>query len=253
MCRLFAAMVDTRADQRDALIHAPRSLAALSEEHPHGWGVAVWSDAEGWSIEKSPVRAMDCARYRACAGRPGQLVLAHVRQRTVGPLAIENTHPFSLGRWVFAHNGTIEALPWLREQTCPLRRERLIGETDSELFFNYLLGALDRAGVLDAPADPRTDSALRDAVARCLAQERFGAINFVLTDGETLYAHRWGRTLFVSEVQGGALLASEGFGDHPWREVREGSLLRCDRSSPIRWRELATPCRPEATATLSPG
>lgn len=238
MCRLFAALVDARADHRDALLNAPRSLSALSQEHPHGWGVAVWSESEGWAIEKAPVRAQDCARFRACALRPGNLVLAHVRQRTVGPQGVENTHPFAHGRWVFAHNGTIEALPWLRAQTCPGRQGRCLGQTDSELFFAYLQCALEAAGVLDAPASERTDAVIRGALDRCLAQERFGAINFVLTDGETLYAHRWGRTMFVSEGSGGALVASEALADHPWREVPEGALLRCDRRSPPVWREV---------------
>lgn len=239
MCRLFAALVDVRADHRDALVDAPRSLRALSEEHPHGWGVAVWSEREGWTVEKSPVRAMDCERYRACATRSGNLVLAHVRQRTVGPQDLENTHPFTHGRWVFAHNGTIEALPWLREQTCAARREAVAGQTDSELFFAFLLCALDRAGVLDAPASARTDEALGEAIAQCLSQERFGAINFLLSDGETLYAHRWGRTMYVSDGGGSALVASEGFGEHPWREVPEKSFLRCDRGVSPTWRTLA--------------
>lgn len=239
MCRLFAALVDARADHRDALLEAPRSLSSLSQEHPHGWGVAVWSEREGWTVEKAPVRALDCERFRACATRSGNLVLAHVRQRTVGPQGVENTHPFAHGRWVFAHNGTIEALPWLRAQTCAHRQQGCKGETDSELFFAYLQCALEGAGVLDAPASDRTDAALRAAVDRCLALERFGAINFLLTDGETLYAHRWGRTMFVSEGEGRALVASEALGDHAWREVPEGALLRCDRRASPVWRELS--------------
>lgn len=238
MCRLFAALVETRADHRDALFESPRSLAALSEEHPHGWGVAVWSEREGWSVEKSPVRARDCARYRDRAAVAGELVLAHVRQGTVGAQEHANTHPFIHGRWVFAHNGTIDALPWLRAQTCPVRQRACEGATDSELFFAYLLAALDAEGVLDLPASARTDRVIRDAVARCLAREGFGAINFLLTDGVTIYAHRWGRTLFVSEGEGRAMVASESLAEHRWREVPEGALLRCDRGRAPRWRAL---------------
>lgn len=239
MCRLFAAVAETRTHHRHALLEAPRSLSWLSEEHPHGWGVAVWRDDAGWTIDKSPVRARDCARYREAAGREGDVVLAHVRQRTVGPQGVVNTHPFHHGRWVFAHNGTIEDLAWLRAQTCPQRRGACEGETDSELFFAYLLTALDGAGRVDVAADARTDAALADAVRAALGRERFGAANFLLTDGATLYAHRWGRTMHVAEGTRGALVASEAITDDAWRGVDEGTLLRADRGSHPAWRVVA--------------
>lgn len=244
MCRLFAALVEPRAHHRLALLDAPRSLSWLSEEHPHGWGVAVWREGDGWQIEKSPVRARDCARYRDAAAREGNLVLAHVRQRTVGPQGIENTHPFRHGRWVFAHNGTIEDIAWLRGETDPARSAACEGSTDSELFFAYLLTALDAAGVVDLCADARTDAAIVAALDRALGRARFGAANFLLTDGETLYAHRWGRTMFVSDREDGALVASETLTEEAWRPVAEGTLLRADRGARPVWRVITTRAAP---------
>lgn len=239
MCRLFAAVAETQRHHRHALLDAPRSLSSLSEEHPHGWGVAVWRDGAGWIIDKSPVRALDCARYREAAARAGEVVLAHVRQRTVGPQGVSNTHPFRRGRWVFAHNGTIEDLPWLRAQTCPQRRGACEGETDSELLFAYLLTALDAANRLDAPADAATDTALAGALRAALSREGFGAANFLLSDGAVLYAHRWGRTMHVAERVDGALVASEAITDDAWQGVDEGTLLRTDRQARPSWRLVA--------------
>jgi glutamine amidotransferase len=244
MCRLFAALVSTPRHHRRALVDAPRSLAGLSDEHPHGWGVAVWRDDEGWRIDKRPVRARDCDRYRACAAQEGEVVIAHVRQGTVGPQALHNTHPFRRGRWVFAHNGTIEDLDWLRAQTCPDRQRDCEGQTDSELFFSYLLSALDAAGVVDAPADARTDAALVGALDGALARARFGAVNFLLSDGRTLYAHRWGRTMLVADGDGGGLVASEVPEGEDWRVVPEGTLLRVERGLRPSWREVCA--RPRA-------
>lgn len=243
MCRLFAALVDPRRHHRFALLDAPRSLAWLSEEHPHGWGVAVWAEEQGWQVEKRPVRAKDCEAYRDAAAREGNLVLAHVRQRTVGPQGIENTHPFRRGRWVFAHNGTIEDLDWLRDQTASRYRAACEGSTDSELFFSYLLTALDAAGRVDADPDARTDLAVTDALRSALARPRFGAVNFLLTDGRTLYAHRWGRTMFVTDGPHGAMVASEALTDDPWRPVEEGALLRCDQRAGAGWRVVSSSAR----------
>ena len=70
-------------------------------------------------------------------------IVAHIRKATQGRVALENTHPFVRelwGRyWVFAHNGTIKDQAFLRARTSPARLGELRGETDSELFFAFLL------------------------------------------------------------------------------------------------------------------
>ena len=82
-----------------------------------------------------------------------------------------------------------------------------------------------------------------------------GATLLLLSDGQCLYAHRSGRTLYLlerhpedrvrihreSHETGAAidtlwgehrhaiLIASEAMTDEPWREIPDGTLLRCDR------------------------
>ena len=233
---------------RFCLRDAPRSLSTLSPEHPDGWGIAV-HDGRGWSIEKEPGCAREDAHFAAVsATRLGRVLIAHVRKRTVGAVGRDNTHPFERGRWTFAHNGTIDDQAFLRAQTSAARLAELVGQTDSELFFAYLLT------LMDARPDAH-DAALTDALRALVARPGVAA-NFLLSDGEVLYAHRFGRSLYTLRREPGdavrtertsvetlatletpwtprrsaVLIASEQLSDEPWEEVPTGTLLRVDRS-----------------------
>src|SRR4051812_38576669 len=148
MCRLIGIIASEATEFGLCLTEAPRCLARLSREHPDGWGLAIHDDASGWAVHKGTERAHDDGRFHELAGcSRGQMLVAHVRQKTVGPTKIENTHPFERDGWVFAHNGTIKSIDILREGTSPKRLAEITGDTDSELLFAYLLTRLDANGL----------------------------------------------------------------------------------------------------------
>jgi glutamine amidotransferase len=60
-------------------------------------------------IERQARAAMEDQVSAAPPSGPIPTVLAHLRRATVGRVALENTHPFCHGSWVFAHNGTLPA------------------------------------------------------------------------------------------------------------------------------------------------
>lgn len=249
MCRLLGVVSSETTEFRFSLHEAPRSLSKLSAEHPHGWGLAVHCQETGWSLEKHPEHAGSHARFTEVAhAARGEVLLAHVRKRTVGPIGVANTHPFRRGDWVFAHNGTITDEAWLDAGVSPARRAEIEGQTDSERYFAKILSHLDDA------RDP-------DAVLLSLTSEigpHLGAANFLLSNGRALWAYRMGRTLHVLERKKNDpvrvarvspetdakletpwsprrhafLVASEAMTDEPWREVPEHSLLRIDTASP---------------------
>jgi len=257
MCRILGIVADREATFRFCLRDAPRSLGVLSHEHPDGWGVAVYRDAAGWTLGKQPLSAFADPRFGEVAGASrGELLVAHIRRGTVGAVALENTHPFRRGRWVFAHNGTIEEIDRLRAAASPARLAEIEGSTDSEVFFAYLLTHLDRAGATDEGApDGAADAAIVTAVTDVASRATFGACNFLLACSETLYAFRKGRTLHLLERspddepsslvpspetgtvmearwtprQRMVLVASEEITDEPWTSVDEGVLLRVSR------------------------
>ncbi len=258
MCRILGIVADQQAEFRFCLREAPRSLGALSKEHPDGWGIAVYDEPKGWTIGKQPLSAFADPHFGDVAGEArGEVLVAHVRRRTVGPVSIENTHPFQRGPWVFAHNGTIEEVDRLRAAASPRRLAEVEGTTDSEVFFAYLLTQLDAVGAGGATAvdSPTVDDALTRAVTLVASRPTFGACNFLMSDGQTLYAFRQGRTLHLLERsaedeptslvpspetgtvmetrwtprQKAVLVASEEITDEPWKAVDEGTLLKVSR------------------------
>ncbi len=261
MCRLLGIVADEPAEFTFCLREAPRSLGFLSQEHPDGWGVAVYDETRRWSIVKQPLSAFaDPGFADAAAGSRGDMLIAHVRRRTVGPVSMENTHPFQRGPWVFAHNGTITEVDRLRAAASPERLAEIVGTTDSEVFFAFLMTRLDAIGASGPIAERRgsvedVDRALTEAVAEMAGRPDFGATNFLLSDGETLYAFRQGRTLHLLERTAGdephseipsrstgtvmeatwaprqraILVASEEITEEPWVSVAEGTLLKVSR------------------------
>ena len=264
MCRLLGIVASEPTEFRIVLKEAPRSMATLSRQHPDGWGLAIYDDVPDaeWVIHKSTQCAQDDERFHSLAvGSRGEILVAHIRQRTVGHSTLENTHPFQRGRWVFAHNGTIKDLAFLRERSSAERLAEIAGQTDSELFFTYLLTALDRAGLSDADASLATDAVIRTAMRELRARPDFGACNFLLSEGRSSYAHRFGRSLFLlerspsdrvvamretkegvmvqtpwSQRRQAVIIASERLTDEPWQEVPEGTLLRVARRPMPSWR-----------------
>jgi predicted glutamine amidotransferase len=264
MCRLLGIVASEPTEFRIVLKEAPRSLATLSLEHRDGWGLAIYEDlgAPGWRLHKGVMCASEDENFhRLAVGSRGEVMVAHVRQRTVGSSSLPNTHPFQSGQWVFAHNGTIKDQPFLRARTSPARLSELRGETDSELLFAFLLTRMDAAAVSDAPVGPATDVAIRDAVREMRGNAALGSYNFILSDGSSSYAHRFGRTLFLlergpedavrprresregvvvetpwSQRRRAVFVASERLTDEPWEEVAEGILLRVDRRPLPSWR-----------------
>lgn len=263
MCRLLGIVSSELTEFGLVLTEAPRCLATLSTDHPDGWGVAVHDAHDpqrdgGWELHKGIEPAGRDSRFREIAGRSrGHAIVAHIRQKTVGPTRLENTHPFVSDGWVFAHNGTIKEQDAVRARCSARRLREITGDTDSELFFAYVLTRLDERNLVRLDDD--TKRAAATGVLHELSAElralNIGAFNFLLSDGETTFAHRFGRSLFVLErgpadavrerrslVPGteimtrwtqrrqAVFIASERITDEPWAEIPDGTFLRIDRS-----------------------
>ena len=119
-----------------------------SKRHPDGWGLAYYI-ADTPHIVKSTNTAESDELFKKLSGIvTSQTVLAHIRKATHGKLSLTNTHPFQYGRWTFAHNGNIKNFDAVRDQMMAelssLVSPYYLGETDSELFFYFLLSYLEK-------------------------------------------------------------------------------------------------------------
>lgn len=163
-----------------------RQRGGVTDHHADGWGIAffegraarVFHDPQSSSV--SPLADLICAHPI-----PSTTVIAHIRKATCGEVRLQNTHPFQRElwgqHWVFAHNGT------LRDFHPELDGEfRPVGNTDSELVFCWLLQNLREVFGQNPP-----DRASLWPWLHRLASEasRYGALNFLLSNGDCLFAH----------------------------------------------------------------
>jgi glutamine amidotransferase len=216
----MAAAIPTSV--RDLLHDAPRSLRVLSEQHADGWGLALRSN-DTWTVKRSTTCAARCQGF-AGLDHEAVLAIAHIRKKTVGELSLANTHPFQRGRFVFAHNGTVDTTV-LAAQTAPEHTATLEGSTDSEKLFMFVLTHIDRAGEVTA--------GVTSAVRALHGHGSIGSASFLISDGLKLYAHRLGRALFTTQRRGVALIASEPLTDNDrWTEIAERQLVVLERPQP---------------------
>jgi glutamine amidotransferase len=155
--------------------------------HSDGWGLALYQGRFArLLLEPTPACDSSLARYVRDNPIRTLLAVAHVRKKTVGEAALQNTHPFKRvlwGRdWVFAHNGT---LPAVKSRALPDFTP--VGDTDSEHAFCWMLTELRAAFPAGYPGDRPEE------LWRCVAElaGRLGAegtCNFLLADGQHLFA-----------------------------------------------------------------
>jgi predicted glutamine amidotransferase len=164
--------------------------------HADGWGLSMYDDKFARTfLEHHPAFSSPLARFLRDNPILTQLAIAHIRKMTRGVANIQNTHPF-VRVWhnrhiVFAHNGT---LPKVKER--PLRYESTLGTTDSEHTFCVMLEVLRESYGSRFPDDPNELGKTLFEIANELGRD--GMLNFLLADGEHLYA-RCGDSLAWTE------------------------------------------------------
>lgn len=192
MCQLLGMNCNTPTDITFSFSGFSQR-GGLTDHHADGWGVAFFEgqgedggDSKGLrhfvdhtSAATSPVAEL-IRRYPI----KSKNVIAHIRKATQGLVALENCHPFVRelwGRyWVFAHNGDLKNFtPRLHGSFHP------VGNTDSERAFAYILQELSKSHA-GMPSVAELTLTLREITANI---HRFGVFNFLLSNGQALWAH----------------------------------------------------------------
>jgi glutamine amidotransferase len=170
-----------------------------TDQHSDGWGIAFF-ESEGLLpgkaarhfVDKESAAISPIAQMLRSYPIKSHNVVAHVRKATVGAVTLENCHPFIRelwGRyWVFAHNGDLkEFRPSLHGNFKP------VGDTDSELAFCWILQELNKAHA-GVPAVGELTSTLQELAGEIA---RHGSFNFLLSNGQALWAHASTRLHYV--------------------------------------------------------
>lgn len=211
MCRLFGFRSSVVSTAHRSLSAAENSLARQAREHADGWGIGWYQGADPYLFKSQGGAAEDASFHRISERLASQTFLVHVRKATVGRTDPLNSHPFRHGRWMFAHNGTIHGFQRLRAEllahTRPDLAAGILGDTDSEHLFAYLLSVMADAGfcargTVDPPpgALARTLRAALDRLFEWSLREELPApsLNFLLTNGSVMVAQRAGRSLYLA-------------------------------------------------------
>lgn len=171
-----------------------RRRGGATDQHSDGWGIAFF-EGHGCRVFLDYEAAVQSPVAELVRNYPirSMNVIAHIRKATKGVVSLENTHPFMRelwGRyWIFAHNGTLEGFaPMLRGDYRP------VGGTDSELAFCSILEALRAAFPAGMPPLPQLVGLLGQLTS---AMARHGTFNYLLSNGEFLFAHCADRLSYV--------------------------------------------------------
>lgn len=157
-----------------------------TDHHADGWGIAFFEDKacrlfiDHQSAATSPIAEL-VKRYPI----KSKNVIAHIRKATQGHIELENCHPFLRelwGRhWIFAHNGDLkDYAPFLSGVYQP------VGTTDSELAFCELMQGLRKRFPGSQPPLNELFHTIEE-ITRTIT--RFGVFNFMLSNGQALFAH----------------------------------------------------------------
>ncbi len=253
---MFAVRASHVVDAIKELKTAKRSLCNQSRcdltlrDHSDGWGLVSYHGANVcWHREPEPAYQDD--RFDAAIRQTlSKTMIAHVRRASRGERKRVNCHPFVFGRWTFAHNGTLTALDQLRDEltgeVSKRLRKNILGETDSELMFYWLLQRLTDSGAIIGDRCVRlarmrlslasgiVELDRRNAAAEESSEsERVARLNVFLTNGNVLVGTRlrnslhWfaGQTARVAgDPRRWITVASEPTDSRRWKEVPDGSV-----------------------------
>ncbi|MEM2739319.1 MAG: class II glutamine amidotransferase [Candidatus Bathyarchaeia archaeon] len=204
-----------------------RKFALLAYKgHVDGWGLVCFDGVYPRVLglyDRSILDGMDLylSISREVLEIGSRLVIAHIRRASKGiPISIANTQPFVYGRWVFCHNGTIRDVDKL-DVKLPLN-----GSSDSERLFKYIIQL-----ILDDYDIHRALKRIHNVI------KDYTALNFILSNGEILYAYRDCKidkdyyTLYYLRSGSYIVVCSEVLGDidSRWLPLENNHLLTVDR------------------------
>jgi len=171
-----------------------QARGGATDVHSDGWGIAFF-EGRGSRLFLDPQPSCTSPIAELVRHYPihSKNVIAHIRKATQGSIGLENTHPFMRelwGRyWIFAHNGNLlDFAPELAGSYLP------VGQTDSERSFCWLLQELRRRFGNTSPSTGELFSAIHQLT---LEVSRHGEFNFLLSNGDWLFAHASTKLSFV--------------------------------------------------------
>ncbi len=169
MCQLLGVSSNKEIDIALSL----KEFRHRGRENYHGWGFAFFEEGK-WKVIKQPSSLYEEDITQQKFKFKSKIIIGHVRLASCGDKIHENTHPFQINNWVFAHNGTVKKI-----KNFPLNKYIPEGDTDSEYAFCYLL---EKIG-----SNLNKIEEIIEGEANKI--RKLGRFNFLMSDGKVLYAY----------------------------------------------------------------
>lgn len=217
MCRLFGykGSLPTKlsfflADASNSLVKQS-ILDARNISNSHGWGIGFYQKHKAYIQKRASSASFDFNFKFLIDFIETETMIAHIRDATVGDISDHNAHPFLYGKWLWAHNGTIEGFELLRpvilQQIGPELAFEIMGTTDSEYGFYLFLANLKKK--VDDVNSPDIDIiTIRDTFTETLHQiNTLGSnvgitkphkLNIIVSNGKIMAASRYGNSLYYA-------------------------------------------------------
>ena len=244
MCRLLGLVANKPVDFEFSL----QRFKEFSIYNPDGWGIG-WYENNSSKVFKQGISAEDKKSQLPDLSRVirSKIIIAHVRKGTGAPPSEINSHPFQYKNWIFAHNGSVDRdylFSLLRDEY----RKALKGETDSEVYFYWILQCIEESkDVIEG---------IKKSINK-VTDKGYSGLNFLLSDGKCLYAFRYSSSsrdyyslwvlkrepsksgplefesqetkalLHSKSLKGerAVLVCSEKLTEEKWEEIRFGNIL----------------------------
>jgi len=259
MCRLFAQISPQPQSAREFLVDSEFSLLRQSNFNKKnlqkdGWGLAFFGNKNRIKVFKSlkPV-FKEAERFKRLASEnESRVIIGHLRAAS-NPrgiplkklISLDNTQPYTDGRWAFAHNGTLQIPDEVAKHLGPLRKN-IKALNDSEVYFWQFIKFQrlykDPARALRACIQ-ETWGIWEDCKSRYPQKKTpYTSLNALLSDGTRLYAmnHFVSRGMasygncnptqpwsVMSLAQRGSriIAASENLDQGPWTRLVQPEIL----------------------------
>lgn len=238
MCRLFGYVARTPVNIAQPLWDIFDALVDVSHFHGDGWGLAWYEGKDTLHVSRAPEAAYASSTFSPLIHSVyTDTFISHVRWATAGfPVCEVNTHPFTHGKFAFAHNGSISTNETLETLIAPHLRNMIEGATDSERYFLALLSALEQAPPVEA---------FRTLLHTIHEQLRSSSLNCLLLTPDALYAlNDYDQDAPLAQREpdyfhlhyrvapDAVTIRSTGLGqDNGWAKLENGQLLIVERDT----------------------
>ena len=183
MCQLLA-MSSNQPAVLDFSFAGFAERGGRTGEHKDGWGIALHTPGgcRLYTDYLPSIHSPLAAQFKQSPIK-ARCVVAHIRKATQGRVSLENSHPFTRElwgqTWSFAHNGD------LRLYDPAAGAYASWGDTDSERAFCHILSHL----ALRYAHQPARHLLYAEVAALAAEIGGYGSFNFILSNGELLFAH----------------------------------------------------------------